>query len=244
MLIPRFYTVMFQNADFTWERTASQDPDNPNFHGKKLTKGEIKSEKAAKKQVVKERKAPAKSGRPITASSGESIPSSPVFQDNASTLNEDEDPFKLHNMNFSIGRNELVAVIGGVGSGKSSLLAALAGDMRRTKGEVTMGVENRAFCPQYAWIQNASVRENILFGRNMDKDWYKKVVDACALQPDLDMLPHGDLTEIGERGITVSGGQKQRLNSKFFFSKCLIFSSILGGCWEDECLKSSQTLKA
>ncbi len=114
-------------------------------------------------------------------------------------------------MNFSIGRNELIAVIGGVGSGKSSLLAALAGDMRRTNGGVTMGA-TRAFCPQYAWIQNTTVRENILFGKEYNRKWYDEVVDACALRADLDMLPHNDQTEIGERGITVSGGQKARLN--------------------------------
>lgn len=96
-------------------------------------------------------------------------------------------------------------------SGISSLLAALAGDMRSTKGTVTIGAE-RAFCPQYAWIQNATVQDNILFGKDMNKDWYRRVVDACALRPDFDMLPNGDQTEIGERGITVSGGQKQRLN--------------------------------
>jgi ABC-type polysaccharide/polyol phosphate transport system ATPase subunit len=90
--------------------------------------------------------------------------------DDSSTLTEDREPFKLHNMDFTIGRNELVAVIGGVGSGKSSLLAALAGDMRRTRGTMTLGA-SRAFCPQYAWIQNATVRENILFGKDMDPDW-------------------------------------------------------------------------
>lgn len=130
--------------------------------------------------------------------------------DSASTLTSEE-PFKLRNMNFSIGRNELIAVIGGVGSGKSSLLAALAGDMRRTNGGVTMGT-TRAFCPQYAWIQNTTVRENILFGKEYNRKWYDEVVDACALRADLDMLPHNDQTEIGERGITVSGGQKARLN--------------------------------
>ncbi|KAL9612812.1 MAG: hypothetical protein Q9167_002595 [Letrouitia subvulpina] len=121
------------------------------------------------------------------------------------------EPFQLQNMNFSIGRNELVAVIGGVGSGKSSLLAALAGDMRRVTGSVTVGA-SRAFCPQYAWIQNTTVRENILFGKGYNRKWYDAVIDACALQPDLGILPHGDQTEIGERGITLSGGQKQRLN--------------------------------
>jgi len=198
--------VRMENADFTWERTATQDPDQAKMPGKKQTKDELKIEKKSQKKVIKDEKAAAKIKLAAEGhSSGSSTP------DDASTLIEDRDPFKLHNMNFSIGRNELVAVIGGVGSGKSSLLAALAGDMRKTRGEVTMGA-NRAFCPQYAWIQNATVRENILFGKDLDRKWYQQVIEACALQPDLDMLPQGDATEIGERGITVSGGQKQRLN--------------------------------
>ncbi|PYI11617.1 ATP-binding cassette transporter protein YOR1-like protein [Aspergillus sclerotiicarbonarius CBS 121057] len=123
----------------------------------------------------------------------------------------ESNPFALNNINLSIGRSELVAVIGTVGSGKSSLLSALAGEMRKTSGQVTMG-DSRAFCPQYAWIQNATVRDNILFGKDMDREWYEQVIQACALQADLAMLPAGDETEIGERGITLSGGQRQRLN--------------------------------
>ncbi|OAX79950.1 hypothetical protein ACJ72_05730 [Emergomyces africanus] len=121
------------------------------------------------------------------------------------------EPFELKDFNFEIGRNELIAVIGTVGCGKSSLLSALAGDMRLTKGKVSMNA-SRAFCPQYAWVQNATVKENILFGKAYDDVWYNNVIDACALRTDFDMLPAGDGTEIGERGITVSGGQKQRLN--------------------------------
>lgn len=187
--------VEIKSADFTWERTATQDPDAAPPSGKKPTKAEKKEKKVSAA-------ANAEKGAEATGV---------VTPDDTSTLIEDTEPFKLHNVNFTIGRNELVAVIGGVGSGKSSLLAALAGDMRKTKGEIMMGA-SRAFCPQYAWIQNATVRENILFGKDMKKGWYKEVIDACALQPDLDMLPQGDATEIGERGITVSGGQKQRLN--------------------------------
>ncbi|KAG0641596.1 P-loop containing nucleoside triphosphate hydrolase protein [Tuber brumale] len=104
-----------------------------------------------------------------------------------------------------------VAIVGSVGSGKSSLLAAFAGDMRKTTGNIKRG-PRVAYCPQYAWIQNTSVKENIIFGREFKEDWYADVIDACALQQDLDMLPDGDQTEIGERGITISGGQKQRLN--------------------------------
>lgn len=120
-------------------------------------------------------------------------------------------PFTLNNVNIEIGRGELTAVIGSVGSGKSSFLGALAGDMRLTSGHVRMGV-TRAYCPQYAWIQNATVRDNILFGSEYDEERYNAVVDACALRADLAMLTHGDETEVGERGITLSGGQKQRLN--------------------------------
>ncbi|KAH8655837.1 P-loop containing nucleoside triphosphate hydrolase protein [Xylariales sp. PMI_506] len=120
-------------------------------------------------------------------------------------------PFQIPHLNLSLGRKELIAVIGSVGSGKSSLLAALAGDMRRTDGSVIFGA-SRAFCPQYPWIQNASVRENITFGKDFDREWYDRVTSACALVPDFHMLPDGDRTEIGERGITISGGQKQRVN--------------------------------
>ncbi|KAI4143311.1 MAG: hypothetical protein L6R39_004621 [Caloplaca ligustica] len=185
--------IVVQKANFTWERTITQDTDKDGLQTKKQSK--------EAKATAKAEKAAVKAGRPSTAGDG---------ADSASTLTNDE-PFKLHDMDLTIGRSELAAVIGGVGSGKSSLLAALAGDMRCTKGQVTMGA-SRAFCPQYAWIQNATVRENIVFGKDYERRWYDEVVDACALRPDLEMLPHGDMTEIGERGITVSGGQKQRLN--------------------------------
>jgi ATP-binding cassette, subfamily C (CFTR/MRP), member 1 len=125
--------------------------------------------------------------------------------------NENAVPFQISDLDFSVQRNELIAVIGTVGSGKTSLLAALAGDMRLTGGSIRLGA-SRAYCPQYAWIQNATVRDNITFGKDYDEAWYDKVVDACALRPDFDIFPAGDSTEIGERGITVSGGQKQRLN--------------------------------
>ncbi|KAJ6438529.1 ABC transporter family protein [Purpureocillium lavendulum] len=180
--------VELHDASFTWERTPTQDPDKGTVSGK--------DKKTAAGKPGKSQEGP----RP--ASSGE---------DTASTLVEEREPFKLHDLNLSAGRNELIAVIGTVGSGKSSLLAALAGDMRKTSGDVVFGA-SRAFCPQYAWIQNSSLQNNITFGKEMDRDWYREVIQACALQADLDMLPNGDQTEIGERGITISGGQKQRLN--------------------------------
>jgi ABC-type multidrug transport system fused ATPase/permease subunit len=133
------------------------------------------------------------------------------IESSANTPDTGSVPFQVKDLSFSIKRNELVAVIGTVGSGKTSLLAALAGDMRLTDGSIDLGA-SRAYCPQYAWIQNATVKNNILFGKDFDEKWYNKVVDACALRPDFDVFPAADSTEIGERGITVSGGQKQRLN--------------------------------
>ncbi|KAI2623280.1 ATP-binding cassette transporter protein YOR1-like protein [Hypoxylon sp. NC1633] len=190
------YAVEMHNASFTWERTTTQESESsPNANGEKKGKGG----------------SPQKGTRPASKAGNTGGPLEDSSEDTASTLVEEREPFKLHDLNVEIGRNELVAVIGTVGSGKSSLLAALAGDMRKTSGEVVLGA-SRAFCPQYAWIQNETVRNNILFGKEMDRDWYKEVIGACALQPDLDMLPNGDSTEIGERGITISGGQKQRLN--------------------------------
>ncbi|KJX95881.1 ABC transporter family protein [Zymoseptoria brevis] len=120
-------------------------------------------------------------------------------------------PFGVHDIDISIGRTELVAIIGKVGSGKSSLLAGIAGDMRITSGHISLG-GSRAFCPQNAWIQNATLQDNVLFGKTMDEAWYHRVIHACALQADFDALPAGDQTEIGERGINLSGGQKQRVN--------------------------------
>ncbi len=69
-----------------------------------------------------------------------------------------------------------------------------------------------AYVPQQAWIQNATLKYNVIFGQKPDQDVYDMVVDACALKPDFDILMNGDMTEIGEKGINLSGGQKQRVS--------------------------------
>ncbi|XP_071454835.1 multidrug resistance-associated protein 1-like [Hetaerina americana] len=117
----------------------------------------------------------------------------------------------LKNIDLSVRKGELVAVIGSVGAGKSSLLSALLGEMDKIAGRVnTKGTI--AYVPQQAWIQNALLRENILFGKEFITESYKKVIKACALKADFEMLPAGDQTEIGEKGINLSGGQKQRIS--------------------------------
>ncbi|KAH9068491.1 ABC transporter [Lactarius deliciosus] len=119
--------------------------------------------------------------------------------------------FKLKHVDIRVARGQLVAIVGAVGSGKTSLLQGLIGDMRRTEGSVRVG-GSVAYCSQSAWIQNATIRDNICFGRAFEAERYWKAVHDACLEPDLDVLPNGDMTEVGERGISLSGGQKQRVN--------------------------------
>ncbi|KIK55762.1 hypothetical protein GYMLUDRAFT_831145 [Collybiopsis luxurians FD-317 M1] len=121
------------------------------------------------------------------------------------------DPFRVRDITLKIPRQSLVAIVGRVGSGKSSLLQGLVGEMRKTSGEFSFG-GRVAYVSQTAWIMNASLRNNILFGRPFDEIKYWKVLERSCLIPDLQMLPDGDLTEIGEKGINLSGGQRQRVN--------------------------------
>ncbi|XP_036134636.1 multidrug resistance-associated protein 1 isoform X3 [Molossus molossus] len=121
------------------------------------------------------------------------------------------DPPTLNGITFSIPEGSLVAVVGQVGCGKSSLLSALLAEMDKVEGHVAIK-GSVAYVPQQAWIQNDSLRENILFGRQLQERYYKTVIEACALLPDLEILPSGDRTEIGEKGVNLSGGQKQRVS--------------------------------
>ncbi|PAV58193.1 hypothetical protein WR25_11795 isoform B [Diploscapter pachys] len=117
----------------------------------------------------------------------------------------------LNDVDFTAKRGQLVAIVGRVGSGKSSLLQAILGEMNRISGERLVS-GSAAYVPQQAWIRNQTLRQNILFNKPMERDFYELVIDACALPPDIAHLPGGDQTEIGEKGINLSGGQKQRIS--------------------------------
>uniref|UniRef100_A0A8C5N522 ATP-binding cassette, sub-family C (CFTR/MRP), member 8 n=1 Tax=Gouania willdenowi TaxID=441366 RepID=A0A8C5N522_GOUWI len=131
----------------------------------------------------------------------------------------------LSNVDIRIPFGKLTMIVGQVGCGKSSLLLAALGEMQRMSGTVTWNstcfcygnqhIREKgavAYASQKPWLLNASVVENITFEMPLIKSRYKTVIEACSLEPDIDILPQGDQTEIGERGIILSGGQKQRIS--------------------------------
>ncbi|KAJ3317920.1 hypothetical protein HDU76_001009 [Blyttiomyces sp. JEL0837] len=132
-------------------------------------------------------------------------------KENDGKVDDVEPKLHLTNINLSIKRGTLTVIVGRVGVGKSSLLNAIIGDMSRTSGSVdiygTVGLS-----PQTAWLQNATLRNNVLFGNDYDEEKYQTVIKACALTRDLSLLPDGDMSEIGEKGVNLSGGQSARVN--------------------------------
>ncbi|XP_010542532.1 PREDICTED: ABC transporter C family member 7-like [Tarenaya hassleriana] len=116
----------------------------------------------------------------------------------------------LSDMSFRVIKGMKVAICGTVGSGKSSLLASILGEVPKLSGSVKV-YGTKAYVSQSPWIQSGKVEENILFGKPMDRELYESVLEACSLKSDLEILPFRDQTVIGERGINLSGGQKQRI---------------------------------
>lgn len=174
--------IEVEKASFTWDAPPAEK-EQPQKGGKK---GGSKTTKPAKSAA-----------KPQGAGSEGKSASGPIFH--------------LSDIDLTIPRGSLVAIVGPVGSGKSSLLQGLLGEMRRTAGSVSFG-GSIGYCPQTAWIQNASVRENICFGRPFNEERYWRAIRDSCLERDLELLPHYDMTEVGEKGISLSGGQKQRLN--------------------------------
>ena len=134
----------------------------------------------------------------------------PISFDNA-TIGWNATSAVLSGVSLTIERGSLTAIVGPVGSGKSTLLSAMLGDAVLVSGTVH-APQKMAYVPQQAWIQNANLRDNILFGGEYDEAHYEETVECCSLKRDFELFPGGDQTEIGERGVNLSGGQKQRVS--------------------------------
>jgi ABC-type multidrug transport system fused ATPase/permease subunit len=177
--------LMIEHGKFSWGATSLPQPGDG--------KSENNNGKTGKKGGMSE-KSPLLSGE------------LPTGQPQAASF----DVF-LSDINLRAAPSSLVGVVGRVGAGKSSLISAILGDMVKLHGSVIVP-GSVAYVPQVAWIRNLTVRENILFGREYNEARYRRVLHACALEPDLEQLPGGDETEIGEKGINLSGGQKARIS--------------------------------
>uniref|UniRef100_A0A2K6FZQ9 ATP-binding cassette sub-family C member 12 n=1 Tax=Propithecus coquereli TaxID=379532 RepID=A0A2K6FZQ9_PROCO len=179
--------LLLANATLTWEQEASR-------------KSDLKKVKNKKKHFFKKR-------RPETGSDW-----SPPAQGVAGAEEQSGGPRSvLCNISFVLRKGEVLGICGNVGSGKSSLIAALLGQMQLQRGIVAVSGAV-AYVSQQPWIFHGTVRENILFGEKYDHQRYQHTVRVCGLQKDLSSLPYGDLTEIGERGLNLSGGQRQRIS--------------------------------
>ncbi|KAJ3413134.1 hypothetical protein HDV05_008472 [Chytridiales sp. JEL 0842] len=233
------FALKIENGEFIWEALPAHLKDAANFKGPSGRPGGARGGPggpAKKKMTWKERKAAKKQAAIEAKEKKEKESSTPASRrDSDETKNESEaspdaiEPAKkeavpskptLRNINLEIPRGKLVAVVGAVGSGKSSLLNAIIGEMKRMQGSIVFS-GSTGYAPQSAWIQNSTLKENITFGREFDQDRYLKVIRDCALEADLKVLPDGDQTSIGERGINLSGGQKQRVS----LARCVYFGA-------------------
>ncbi|KAI1426002.1 metal resistance protein YCF1 [Xylaria sp. FL1777] len=133
-----------------------------------------------------------------------------VIRNGTFSWNRHETKTVLKGIGFTARKGDLTCIVGRVGQGKSSFLQSILGDLWKIEGEVHVN-GTVAYASQQPWIMNATVKENIIFGHRYDSNFYEKTVKACALLDDFAQLPDGDETVVGERGISLSGGQKARV---------------------------------
>ncbi|OWB67367.1 hypothetical protein B5S30_g2725 [[Candida] boidinii] len=192
--------IRIKNATFKWDVFKLEEEDNM-------------TSKQKKKHLKEEKKRLAKLAKKVAKGKAEPEAEKKKAEKNSAADEEELGKTQfagLNNINLSIKKGEFVVITGLIGSGKSSLLNAISGFMRRSEGHVNVS-GSLIFCGQ-PWVQNTTIRENIVFGLPYDAEKYNKVLNACALESDLEILPAGDFTQVGERGITLSGGQKARIN--------------------------------
>ena len=178
----------------------------------KKNKKKKKDDDADEKQKSADAKLDGGSGKVTPATnSDQDSPREEVATESAAANASSNIAWSLKNINLTVNDGELVCVVGKVGSGKSSLVQAIIGEMERKSGKVSVGGKI-AYAAQQPWIVNARLKDNVTFGQDFDQDRWLAAVEACSLKQDLEVLPGGEETEIGEKGINLSGGQKQRVS--------------------------------
>lgn len=199
--------IVFENASLSWRSEEKEQADSSDAI---TADGDIE-------MVAKEAKK-----APVSADNSGTVPpnGSNVAYESVDSVEEGgkiSDPVNrstntLIDVNVRIKRGELVGVVGSVGSGKSSFLSAMLGELQLQSGSVSLMEGRIAYHAQQAWIINANVRDNILLGAPMDADRFEAAIDAASLRSDIAIFPAGLDTEIGEKGINLSGGQKARVS--------------------------------
>lgn len=144
----------------------------------------------------------------------------PIVSFRGETLGWKQDQPVVHNLKVDVHRAAVTVVVGPVGSGKSTFLSAVLGDLvpvgstSKSASPNSSAKDEIAYCSQSPWLENTSIRHNILGVSSYEQKWYDTVVSACGLDADLQTLPMGDNTPIGSKGVSLSGGQKQRIVSQ------------------------------
>jgi ATP-binding cassette, subfamily C (CFTR/MRP), member 1 len=146
----------------------------------------------------------------LAATESASSPSLVVKMDKASFRARD-DTIVLHNINFEGQASKFHVVIGPTWSGKTTLLQAILGELSLESGSASICIGSITYCSQTPWLQNLSIRDNIVAGIALDRSWYSRVVSAVALDADFPEIPDWDKSLIGRGGLALSGGQKQRV---------------------------------
>ncbi|XP_062987875.1 ATP-binding cassette sub-family C member 5 isoform X2 [Elgaria multicarinata webbii] len=203
--------IEVKNATLAWESSHASVQSSPKMTPKmkkdKLAKS--KKEKMKLQQHEGQRAVLAEQKGHLLVDSDE--PPSPEEENKHTQLANVRLQKVLYNIDLDIEKGKLVGICGSVGSGKTSLISAILGQMTLLEGSISVD-GTFAYVAQQAWILNATLRDNILFGKEFEEERYNTVLNGCCLRPDLAILPSGDLTEIGERGANLSGGQRQRIS--------------------------------
>ncbi|KZV93978.1 hypothetical protein EXIGLDRAFT_645578 [Exidia glandulosa HHB12029] len=220
--------VGFEDATFVWNTSAITPEKRLADELKKKADEEKKANRRSWVDIVTFRK------RTV-------VPSTSVATEDTPAVTPKQE-FTLRDMSVIFPRGKISLIYGATGAGKSSLLSALLGELKCVEGRVYLpkfstrtdsetGLkESVSFCAQQPWLQHASIRDNILFGAEYDAERYSAVLSACALVADLNVLDDGDKTEIGEKGITLSGGQKGRValaRAVYAYTKTVILDDVL-----------------